>query len=285
MSALEALLRSGGTWALALACALWLDHATRRRGLDPPGFASPLRRGLAISLLTVVLWAVVFAGVGLLGEKQPPVDLAGLSTWSLFGTHAVLVAALAGWYALAFAGASGGQPAAAGSGPWAQLGLRTLTPAFDLGLGLVLGAAIWLLVIVVLLAAGALLWAFGGADALPKTPPALIPWLASQSVGLRLALCLSAGVVEEAFFRGFLQPRAGVGVSTACFVLAHLSYDQPFMLFGIALLSFLFAGIVRWRQTVVPAMVAHAFFDGFQLMVVIPLVFRYLPAGGLPGAG
>ena len=39
-----------------------------------------------------------------------------------------------------------------------------------------------------------------------------------------------ASFAEELFFRGFLQPRVGIPFSTALFVLAHLSYEQPFML-------------------------------------------------------
>jgi hypothetical protein len=60
---------------------------------------------------------------------------------------------------------------------------------------------------------------------------------------------LSAGFVEEIFFRGFLQPRVGIALSTAFFVLAHVSYGQPLMLVGIALLSLIFGFLVRWRQT------------------------------------
>jgi membrane protease YdiL (CAAX protease family) len=87
-------------------------------------------------------------------------------------------------------------------------------------------------------------------------------------------------VVEESFFRGFLQPRIGIALSTAFFALAHLSYGQPFMLVGITLLSLIYAFLVRWRQNVWPAMAAHALFDGVQLLVVVPLAMRFLQGAG-----
>ena len=62
-------------------------------------------------------------------------------------------------------------------------------------------------------------------------------------------------------------------------MLAHLSYGQPFMLIGIALLSLIYAFLVKWRQNLWPAIAAHALFDGVQLLVVVPLALRTLGAG------
>jgi membrane protease YdiL (CAAX protease family) len=90
-------------------------------------------------------------------------------------------------------------------------------------------------------------------------------------------LALSAGLVEELFFRGFLQPRVGIALSTVFFSMAHLSYDQPFMLVGVTFLSLLFAMIVRFRQNLWAAVAAHAVFDGVQLLVVIPFALKFLP--------
>ncbi|MGH9362602.1 MAG: lysostaphin resistance A-like protein, partial [Thermoanaerobaculia bacterium] len=144
------------------------------------------------------------------------------------------------------------------------------------GLGLLLGVAAWVAVLGALLVVGVLVYALGGEDALPKAPPALVPWIAALPVGVRLLVSLSAGVVEEAFFRGFLQPRAGVLLSTAFFALAHASYGQPLMLIGVTLLSLVYAFLVRWRQNVVVAATAHAFFDGLQLLVIIPAALELL---------
>ena len=96
---------------------------------------------------------------------------------------------------------------------------------------------------------------------------------------MRVALSLAAGFFEELFFRGLLQPRGGIALSTALFVLAHSSYEQPFMLVGLTFLSLVLAYLVRWRQTIWPAIVAHAAFDLFQLLVIIPTVLDLVPAG------
>jgi membrane protease YdiL (CAAX protease family) len=108
----------------------------------------------------------------------------------------------------------------------------------------------------------------------------MVPWIAGLPLLLRLAVSVSAGAVEEGFFRGFLQPRVGVFLSTLFFALAHLSYEQPLMLVGITLLSLLFAALVRWRQNVLAAAAAHFAFDAIQLLVVIPFALRLLEEGG-----
>ena len=109
---------------------------------------------------------------------------------------------------------------------------------------------------------------------------AVIPWIAGRPILLRLAIALSAGIVEETFFRGFLQPRIGIFASTALFAMAHLSYDQPLMLVGITLLSLFYGALVKWRQNVVAAVVAHFLFDAIQLVIVIPAVLKLVYADG-----
>jgi membrane protease YdiL (CAAX protease family) len=54
------------------------------------------------------------------------------------------------------------------------------------------------------------------------------------------------------------------------------------MLLGITLLSLIYAFLVRWRQTIWPAIAAHALFDGVQLLVIIPMAMRLM--GTSPGA-
>jgi len=151
-----------------------------------------------------------------------------------------------------------------------QLGLVAPNVPREIGLGVLLGIAAWVVVLTGMMAIGGALYALGGDKALPKAPPAMVSWIAALPILVRLSISLSAGVVEEGFFRGFLQPRVGIVLSTGLFVLAHFSYGQPFMLIGITLLSLIYAYLVRWRQTIWPAIAAHALFDGVQLLVVIP---------------
>ena len=163
-----------------------------------------------------------------------------------------------------------------------QLGLATPRPAREVGLGVVLGLGAWMAVIVaVAIIAFLLIYVLGAKGALPKQPPQLIAWLAGLPWGLRLLLALSAGVVEESFFRGLLQPRMGIVLSTLFFILAHTAYGQPFLLIAVGLLSIIYALLVRWRQNIWVAMTAHALFDGVQLLVIIPAALK-ITGGHLP---
>lgn len=264
---------------LAAVTVVAIDRLMERRGLLPTLFHNEVRRIAASLLLFLTLWGTVFAAVGLLGTPTP-VDFQAPPTPQLFVVHLILLVTLAIWYGLGFVGGEVG----AGVDPARtslprQFGLRVPSIATELGLGVLCGIAAWVVVLTILVGLGALVWALGGEDALPQEAPPIVPWIASLPVALRLAVSASAGFAEELFFRGFLQPRIGVALSTALFALAHLSYDQPTMLVGVTLLSLTFAWIVRWRQSIWAAIVAHAVFDAIQLLVVIPWALRHLEPG------
>lgn len=256
--------------ALAAAGALLFDRELTRRRLQPPRFDNPLRRSLAATLLAMMLFLGVFLPAVSVGSADPG-DLTGRPTWELFTVHFLLLLTVTGWYALGFG--RRGEFAA-------QFGLATRQPALDLGLGVVGGGLGWVGLIAVMLTVVGMVSLFAGPDSLPQRPPEVIAWLADLPWWWRVALALSAGFFEELFFRGFLQPRVGLLPSTAIFVLAHASYEQPFMLVGLTFLSLLFGWMVAQRQSIWPAVVAHAAFDGFQLLVVIPLALRFVPAAG-----
>ena len=272
----EDVLRAVGPVILAALAAWVVDHMTARRGLQPPGFATSWRRLAACGVLGLILYVAVFLPLGRIGLGMST-DFAALHPIELFGLHLLLVLVLVVWYLLGFAGT----PDAARR--WiSQFGYRTARPGWELGLGVLAGLAAWAVVISALLGIAGLLYLVGAEKSLPQTPPAAIPWMASQPLWLKIGLVLSAGLVEESFFRGFLQPRAGIALSTVFFAMAHLSYDQPFMLVGVSLLSLLFAFIVRWRQSVWAAVAAHTVFDAVQLLVVIPFALKFMPQAGGP---
>jgi membrane protease YdiL (CAAX protease family) len=253
---------------LAFLATLAFDRGARRRGLEPPGFAAPARRALGLATLGTALALTSFAALGSFGAAPVDVDFAQVPKWSLFALHGVMVVASLGWYAAGYAGA--------GSSIAAQLGLRAARPGRELAVGVAFGVGAWLVVLVAAWLVAMLVAALGGDALLPKGPPEAVTWLAAQSLLLRTALALSAGVVEEIFFRGLLQPRVGLTVSTVLFALAHLSYGQPFMLVGVGLLSVLYGLLVQWRQSVWAAIAAHAVFDLVQLLIVVPTVLREL---------
>jgi len=296
----EALLRAAAVIVPAALGALLLDVLCAARGLLPPGFRNPWRRALADLTVTLLLAIAVFFPLASLGMKSKAEDLSSISTPQLFLLHVLMAITIGVWFLLGFAGA-GARPAPPRPEPempvhWPELvepapppprvllgrqfliQLGYLAPSVprEIGLGVLLGIGAWVAVILALMVVAGVVWVLGGEDAVPKSPPALIPLIAGLPVWVRFLVSLSAGVVEESFFRGFLQPRIGILASTGFFVLAHLSYGQPFMLVGIAMLSLIYAFLVKWRQNVWPAIAAHALFDGVQLLVIVPGVLRMI---------
>jgi membrane protease YdiL (CAAX protease family) len=84
---------------------------------------------------------------------------------------------------------------------------------------------------------------------------------------------LSAMTVEEAFFRGWLQKRFGLIVSTILFALAHVGLGQPFLLIGVSVISLVIGTVFYRTKNLIPGVIAHGIFDAVQLFVVIPIVY------------
>ena len=270
-------LRLAAPLVLALLAAVAVDQLTHARGMDPPGFlAEPWRRAVGLAVLATTFWLGIFFSLGMVGLPAGPFQPVPLP--ELFFLQAVFLASLLVWFLAGHAGWL--PPDVSLPGAFArQLGLAAHRPLREAGIGIALGVLIWPVLLASLLAAVALLVALGVEDLIPQQPPALIVWIAALPVPVKLGLAACAGVVEEAFFRGLLQPRVGIGLSTLLFVLAHLAYDQPFMLIGITLLSLFFAALVHWRQNLWPAIAAHFLFDAVQLLFVIPLGLEELGGG------
>lgn len=281
------LLASWGALLLAVGVSAWVLAKSQGRELEAPHLRPPDHNGSrsrrlgALLVLALALYVGVFQPASLIG-REIEVDVALLRSWQLFWLHAVMVAALFGWFWLGFGRRFGerAEPGSSADRPSAtrlvrrQLGLEASRPSIEVGIGLLCGAGAWAGVLAFLAVIGAVVGAVGGEAMLPAEPPPVIVWIAGQSVILRLAVSVSAGCVEEIFFRGFLQPRIGVAASTALFALAHAGYAQPLLLVGVTLLSLVFALLTRWRRNVVAAVVAHTVFDAVQLLFLIPLVLR-----------
>jgi membrane protease YdiL (CAAX protease family) len=309
----ETILRAAAVLVPSVLAALLLDWMCAQRRLLPPGFRVLWRRVLAGLAVATLLAIGVFAPLGGLGMKTATPDLDKITTPQLFLLHVLMLATMGIWFLLGFAGEDARPPAPAlstdtlvepptfpvepveplevappppppprvplGRQLRAQFGYLAPNVPREIGLGLLLGLGAWVAVLLALMVVAGAVWALYGENAVPKAPPAMIPFIAALPVLTRFMISLSAGFVEESFFRGFLQPRIGIFFSTMFFVLAHLSYGQPFMLIGIALLSLIYAFLVKWRQNLWPAIAAHALFDGVQLLVVVPLALRALGAG------
>ena len=258
------------------ACAWWIDRSTAVRGLLPPRFGSATGEGLegrlaATALLGLVLWVGVFAAVGQIGlpSVMDQIDFDSLSPLRLFQMHGILVATLAFWLILGYwrCGHDAGTVIRSQLGLSLRAGQRA---PVEVGIGIGVGVLLWAGVLVVVLIAALAVGAAGGFENLPNEAPRMVLWMGGLPVLIRLMVSLSAGVVEELFFRGFLMPRVGFGLSNVLFVLAHLNYEQPFLLLGVALLSVAFSLLARWRGNIWPAIAAHFLFDAIQLLLVVP---------------
>ena len=115
------------------------------------------------------------------------------------------------------------------------------------------------------------------AEGTPVSPTIL--WIVSQPVGVKIAIVVSAMVVEELFFRSFLQTRVGPLAATLMFTAAHGVYGQPLVLVGILVISAILSVTFVLYGNVLPCIVAHGAFDAIQMFVVIPLVTRATSAG------
>jgi membrane protease YdiL (CAAX protease family) len=315
----ETLLRIAATVGPSLLGALLLDVLCARRGLLPPGFRVPWRRALAGLTVATLLAIGIFAPLGSLGMSAGPeptkiatpqlfllhaLMAATMGIWFLLGfagegarppEPAIVVLVEAPPQALPLSAAEilmEPPPAPVYLAPppppprvplgrqfLAQFGYLAPDIPREIGLGVLLGIGAWVAVLLALMVIVGALWALGGEKVVPNSPPALIPLIAGLPAGVRFLVSLSAGVVEESFFRGFLQPRIGIFFSTLFFVVAHLSYGQWFMLIGITLLSLIYGFLVKWRQNLWSAMAAHALFDGVQLLVVVPAALHMMGAG------
>jgi len=98
----------------------------------------------------------------------------------------------------------------------------------------------------------------------------------SLELGLWMLLSITAGICEEAIYRGYLQRQlgaltrnvwVGITISAAAFGGAHL-YQGVRRAAVIAVSGVLFGWIAEWRKTVRPGMFAHALQDGIAPLLL-----------------
>jgi membrane protease YdiL (CAAX protease family) len=218
-------------------------------------------------------WLAVFVlllTVLVAGASQAPVeaaDIQNLSFWSLFTLHIVLLVFLAGWWALA------GRPRIS-----EFMNIQPGNRFRAVMLGIAIGVGGWAVTIALAMAVALIL---SNLDLLPKDlkPSPVIPWMAALPIWQKLVIIFSAMTVEEAFFRGWLQKRVGLVLSTLAFVIAHAGYGQPFMMIGIGIVSIVI-GLTFYRtKNLIPCIVAHGVFDAIQLLILVPLAVKFAGLG------
>ena len=225
------------------------------------------RQTVGSFLLIGILALTVFFPITSFGEAQ---EIAVEDIWVpvLLSGHVILAAFLLTWWRLrgdvslpGFLHLSGGR--------WRE----------RLQAGLATGVAGWVLTVLITGAiAGAMIG--GGKVSEPTEIPPVMEWLAALPWGYKLMIVVAAMTVEESFFRGFLQARFGLVISSVLFACAHFSYGLPFMIVGVFTISLIIGWLFERTGDLLPCIIAHGVFDGVQLFIVLPWAVRMWSSGG-----
>jgi membrane protease YdiL (CAAX protease family) len=227
------------------------------------------RQVIAAFLLTGVLAFAVFLPVTSFG-KADEIDPDTIWFPSLLAGHFLLATFLLLWWRLRADTPLASFLKLTRGNWWAKI--RT---------GAAVGCGGWVATVTVTgTAAG--LFALTGRTSGPSAVSPLIVWLAELPLLDRLIMIGVAMTVEEAFFRGFLQPRFGLVLSSVLFALSHFSYGLPFMIVGVFTISLIIGRTFKRSGDLLPCVVAHGIFDAVQLLIVLPLAVRALPSAGTP---
>lgn len=251
----------GTAWLAALTCVT----AFALLGIAPfrDEFRSRPRQLVAFALWTTVLTLVVFLPLAS-ASSADPLDPARVGFGWLFVGHAILAAFLLGWWYLR------------GDVGLAEFfALRSFTAWRQyVFLGIAGGIVGWMATIVL---TGLLAGAWVKTQELPPMAeiPPVIFWMAELPNWKKLLIIGVAMVVEEAFFRAFLQPRVGLWLSSALFAVSHWSYGLPFLVLGVFIVSLFFGWLFARTGSLLPPMLAHGLFNGVQLFLILPAVVRW----------
>jgi membrane protease YdiL (CAAX protease family) len=251
----------------AFACLALLAAAGRLRFLREE-FQDRPRRALAALLLFGVLTACVFYPA-VSPDQAASIDPSALWFPMLFFGHAVLAAFLFLWRHLR------------SDISWGRFLHLNRLVASDIRRGLWTGCMGWMATILVTAAVAFSLRTSGLPGHSPEVPEFMF-WIAHLGLERKLIVILIAMTVEEAFFRGFLQPRVGWIPASLLFVLGHASYGLPLMLVGVTVISLVLGWSFRRTGRLLPCVIAHGTFDAIQLLVIIPWAVGMIEREALP---
>lgn len=244
-----------GMWLPSLLGLLMLTRparrlATRISNIDP---AHPVH-AVALSMSALVLVNLLFTlGIGLdnLSRMMETTTAAGIETnpapglWAQNLSFLIMAAIGVGWLAhRTFRGAL------------YRLGI--VAPTWRQALfGIVVG--LLMVPLVLLLESVATRLGLGTNADVEKLTEQLVGPL-TMSVGGILTLGLAAALGEESVFRGALQPRFGLVLTTLLFALLHSQYGisfSTFAVFGVGLVL----GLIRMRTNTTTSMLTHAVYN------------------------
>ena len=251
--------------ALTFAALAWTGRLRRLREEFPSGW----RYGLGLLLLAGVLGVTVFGPTVSPGEAAE-IDPETLWFPTLFTAQLLLAIFLQSWWML-------GWPM-----PLSRFLRLEGATTDDVSFGIAVGCAGWVLALFASAMVTALLYLAGwhpgltatGAEALDVPP--LMLWLADLPAAQKLIVVAVAMTVEEAFYRGFLQPRIGWIPSSLLFALSHAGYGMPNLLASVLVISLAMGWAFRRSGNLLPCIVAHGLFDGVQLFIIMPIAVEQI---------
>lgn len=81
-----------------------------------------------------------------------------------------------------------------------------------------------------------------------------------------LLIGLTAGIGEEVLFRGAIQPRFGIVVSTVLWVLLHTQYELTWVILGLFLMGIML-GLIRKHVSTTAAIITHAVYNALVVLL------------------
>ncbi len=244
---------------LSLVCVALLAVAGRRPYIEE--FRGRLRRTIAALLLIGVLALAVFSSVTSFGEASE-IDPDTIWLPLLLAGHAFLATFLFLWWWLRGDVTVTRFLRLSGDNLWAKVRL-----------GVSAGCGGWLLTVMVTATVAGVATLGGRMSEAGAVPPIMV-WLTGLPLAYKLAIVVAAMTVEEAFFRGFLQPRFGLLASSVLFALSHFNYGLPFLIVGVFTISLVIGFTLARTGDLLPCIIAHGIFDSVQLFIVLPWVVR-----------
>ena len=224
-------------------------------------FPTPAAKYIAYAWIGVFMFGITFIVINSSQRVPTAEQLAHVPFYSLFLLHGILIVFLLGWWLMT-------------DRPPLTDFLNIRRPYGESALaGLAIGLGGWIFTITIAVIVALILRATGLIGENPQPSP-MIAWMAGLSLWKKATVVLSAMTVEEAFFRGWLQKRVGLIVSTLLFATAHVGLGQPLLLIGVAIISLIIGFTFYRTKNLIPGVIAHGVFDAVQLFVIIPIAFK-----------
>jgi membrane protease YdiL (CAAX protease family) len=237
-----------GPFVLAIGLALFLPLVPSFRKLVARYTPYDPKSPIDLIGLGILLAVIAFLGVSVLTTTSSSEDTDPSSTVSLVAS---LIITMLTFVSLAYVSV-GYRIWRTGPEATERLGIR-MPDLRTIGIGL----AFVVPVMIMNMIGGILTQIFqpGITDDLDKTLDSMTQGI--QNPAGALLIGLTAGIGEELFFRGALQPRFGIVLTAFAFALMHQQYELTWVLLGMFGIGILL-GIERQRYGTVAAIVTHA---------------------------